>query len=290
MSHRRRDTSGNEYLKKTSLETKVQSSGMYIDGEWVHSKTGEKIDVVNPTTECVIGRVPRANREEVKEALEAANDAQPKWEDTPPIKRASFLFKIAQLIRRDKERLAEGLTREQGKPLFESRLEIEGSAENFEYYAEFARRIQGDVIPSDNAGQSIMILNLPLEVIASITHWNFPSATVARKLAPALITGNTVVTKPSSNTPLSTIEMVRLMEEAGFPKGVVNVVTGSGSEVGDELVTNKITGLVTMTGSTDAGQKIMERASGHVAKLILELGGKAPFIVWNDADLSWALR
>src|SRR6266700_3207923 len=290
MSHRRRDTSGNEYLKKQSLETKVQSSGMYIDGEWVHSKTGEKIEVVNPATERVIGRVPRANREEVKEALEAARDAQPKWEDTPPIKRASFLFKIAQLIRRDKERLAETLTAEQGKPLFESRLEIEGSAQNFEYYAEYARRIQGDVLPSDNPGQSIMILKLPLGVVASITPWNFPSATVARKLAPALITGNTVVTKPSSNTPLSTIEMVRLMEEDGFTKGVVKVVTGSGSEVGDELVTNKITGLVTMTGSTDAGRTIMEHASSHLPKLVLELGGKAPFIVWHDADLPWALK
>ncbi|TMI51709.1 aldehyde dehydrogenase family protein, partial [Candidatus Bathyarchaeota archaeon] len=173
-------------MKKSSLEPKVQSSGMYIDGEWVHSKTEEKIEVVNPATERVIGRVPRANREEVKGALEAARDAQPKWEDTPPIKRASFLFKIAQLTRRDKERLAGVLTAEQGKPLFESRLEIEGSAENFEYYAEYARRIQGDVLPSDNPRQSIMILKLPLGVVASITPWNFPSAMAARKIAPAL--------------------------------------------------------------------------------------------------------
>src|SRR5437660_11574525 len=136
----------------------------------------------------------------------------------------------------------------------------------------------------------VMILRLPIGVVASITPWNFPSATVARKLAPALITGNTVVTKPSSNTPLSTIEMVRLMEEAGFPKGVVNVVTGSGSEVGDELVTNKTTGLVTMTGSTDAGRTIMEHASNHLPKLVLELGGKAPCIVWHDADLPLALE
>src|SRR3989442_2049840 len=290
MSHRRRDTSGNEYLKKTSLETKVQSSGMYIDGEWVHSRTEEKIDVVNPTTERIIGRVPRANREEVKEALEAANDAQPKWEDTPPIKRASFLFKIAQLIRRDRERLAETLTAEQGKPLFESRLEIEGSAQNFEYYAEYARRIQGDVLPSDNAGQSIMILKLPLGVVASITPWNFPSATVPRKLAPALITGNTVVTKPSSNTPLSTVELVRLADEAGLPKGVLNMVTGSGQLVGDELVWNKITSLVTMTRSTDAGRTIMERASSHVAKILIEIRGKAPLIVSDDAELFLALR
>ena len=135
-----------------------------------------------------------------------------------------------------------------------------------------------------------MILKLPLGVVASITPWNFPSAMAARKIAPALITGNTVVTKPSSNTPLSTVELVRLADEAGLPKGVLNMVTGSGDLVGDELVSNKITSLITMTGSTEAGQRIMERASNHIAKLILELGGKAPFIVWNDADLSWALR
>lgn len=269
---------------------KIPTFGMYVNGEWTLSKTKETIDIVNPATEKIIGRVPRANKEEVKEALEAANHAQPKWEDTPPVQRAAFLFKIAQLIRRDKERLAQVLTSEQGKPLFESRLEIEGSAQNFEYYAEFARRIEGDVLPSDNPRQTIMILKLPLGVVASITPWNFPSATVARKLAPALITGNTVVTKPSSNTPLSTLEIAKLAEEARLPNGVLNVVTGSGELVGDELVTNKITALVTMTGSTEAGQKIMERASSHVAKLILELGGKAPFIVWNDADLQWALR
>src|SRR5438132_14299843 len=135
-----------------------------------------------------------------------------------------------------------------------------------------------------------MMLKLPLGVVAAITPWNFRSAMAGRKIAPALITGNTVVTKPSSNTPLSTVELVRLAEEAGLPKGVLNMVTGSGDLVGDELASNKITALITMTGSTEAGQKIMERASGHVTKLIIEMGGKAPFIVWNDADLFWALR
>src|SRR5207245_9749925 len=174
-------------------------------------------------------------------------------------------------------RLARLLIADQGKPLFEARGEIEGAASNFEYYAEFARRIEGDILPSDNPRQTVMILRLPMGVVASITPWNFPSATVARKLAPALITGNTVVPKPSSNTPLSTIEMVRLMEEAGFPKGVVKVVTGSGSEVGEELVTNKITGLVTMTGSIDAVRTSLEHGSSHVPKLVLELGGRAAF-------------
>src|SRR5438067_5801370 len=263
---------------------------MFINGDWVDSESEEKINIVNPATEKVIASVPKGSREQAKTALEAAEEAQPKWEDLAPLRRAAFLFKTAHLIRRDKERLARLLTSEQGKPLFEARGEIDGAASNFEYYAEFARRIEGDVLPSENPRQSIMILKLPIGVVASITPWNFPSATVARKLAPALITGNTVVTKPSSNTPLSTLEMVRLMEEAGFPRGVVNVVTGSGSDVGDELVTNKITGLVTMTGSTDAGRMIMEHASNHLPKLVLELGGKAPFIVWHDADIPWALK
>src|SRR2546427_2882539 len=208
---------------------------MFIDGEWVDSKKEETIDVVNPATERVIASVPKANREQAKAALQAAQDAQPKWEDLAPLQRAAFLFKTAQLIRRDKERLARLLTSEQGKPLFEARGEIDGAASNFEYYAEFARRIEGDVLPSDNPRQTVMILRLPIGVVASITPWNFPSATVASKLAPALITGNTVVTKPSSNTPLSTIEMVRLMDEAGFPKGAVNVRTRIVSGVGAGL-------------------------------------------------------
>ena len=276
--------------KTRSVRVSAKRYQMYVNGDWVDSDSELTIDIVNPATEKVIASVPKATREEAKTALEAAEHAQPKWEDLSPLQRATFLFKTAQLIRRDKERLARILTSEQGKPLFESRMEVEGASQNFEYYAEFARRIEGDILPSDNPRQSIMILKLPIGVVASITPWNFPSATVARKLAPALITGNTVVTKPSSNTPLSTIEMVRLMEEAGFPKGVVNVVTGSGAEVGEELVTNKITALITMTGSTDAGKTIMEHASNHLPKLVLELGGKAPFIVWHDADIPWALK
>ena len=275
---------------KISSQVKGHDYKMYINGEWTKSQSEESLKVINPATEEVIAEVPKATREDVKRALESAAKAQPKWEDLSPLQRGKYLQKIADLIKRDRERLARILTAEQGKPLYESRLEIDGSATNFEYYAEFARRIDGDVLPSDYPKQSIMILKLPIGVVASITPWNFPSSTVARKLAPALITGNAVVTKPSSNTPLSTIELVKLGEEAGLPKGVLNVVTGSGSEVGEELVTNRITGLITMTGSTGAGRKIMESASGHVAKVLLELGGKAPLIVWNDADMEWALK
>ena len=263
---------------------------MFIDGEWTRGTNEENIDVVSPVTEEVIATVPRGSREDAKKALDSARHAQIGWERLPPLKRASFMAKIAQLIRENRERLAEVLTSEQGKPLFESRLEVDGSAAHFDYFAEFARRIEGDLLPSDNPGQTVMILKLPIGVVAAITPWNFPSAMVARKLAPALITGNSVVVKPSSSTPLSAIEMVKLVEQAGVPKGVVNLVTGDGSEVGDELCGNKVTGLVTMTGSTEAGQKIMQRASNQLGKLILELGGKAPFIVWRDADMEWALK
>jgi acyl-CoA reductase-like NAD-dependent aldehyde dehydrogenase len=263
---------------------------MFIDGEWVPGTGEETIEVINPATEEVIATVPRGSREDAKKALDSATRAQKAWEELPPLKRATYMVKIAQLIRDKREVLAETLTSEQGKPLFESRLEVEGSAAHFEYFAEFARRIEGDVLPSDNPGQTIMILRLPIGVVAAITPWNFPSAMVARKLAPALITGNSVVVKPSSNTPLSAIEIVKIVEQAGVPRGVVNLVTGEGSEAGDELCGNRATGLVTMTGSTEAGRKIMQRASNQLGKLILELGGKAPFIVWRDADMEWALK
>jgi acyl-CoA reductase-like NAD-dependent aldehyde dehydrogenase len=268
----------------------VRSYRMYIDGAWTDSESEEKFDVINPASEEVIASVPRGTKEDVRRALDSAKRSQGKWEDLSPLQRSKYLMKIAELIREDKERLAGVLTSEQGKPLYESRSEIEGSAINFEYYAQFARRIEGDVLPSDYPRQSIMILKLPVGVVASITPWNFPSSTVARKLAPALITGNTVVTKPSSNTPLSTIELVKLAERAELPKGALNLVTGPGSEIGEELSTNNKTDMITLTGSTDSGKKIMEAAASHIARVDLELGGKAPLIVWRDADLDWALK
>jgi D-glyceraldehyde dehydrogenase (NADP+) len=277
-------------MEEAESRTELGHNKMYIGGQWVDSDSGESINVINPATTKVIATVTKGTREDAKKALEIAAHAQPDWEDLAPIKRASYLKKIAELIRRDNERLARILTSEQGKPLYESRSEVEGAAANFEYYGEFARRIEGDVLPSDFSRQSIMILKLPIGVVASITPWNFPSATVARKLAPALITGNTVVTKPSTNTPLSSVELIKLAIEAGLPKGVLNLVYGSGTDVGDELVSNSLTGLVTMTGSTQAGSKIMQSASNHIGKLLLELGGKAPLIVWNDADIEWALK
>jgi acyl-CoA reductase-like NAD-dependent aldehyde dehydrogenase len=277
-------------LEQIAREIKHEEYKMCIDGKWTESSSQGKTGVVNPATEEEIVRVPEGTREDTRRAIDAAEEAQRKWEDKSPLERSKYMHKIAELIRQDKERLAQILTAEQGKPLYESRLEIEASAVNFEYYAEFARRIEGDVLPSDYPKQTIMILKLPIGVVASITPWNFPSSTVARKIAPALIAGNAVVTKPSSNTPLSTIELAKIAEKAELPKGVLNVVTGPGSEVGDELASNNKVGLITITGSTESGRKTMEAASGHVAKVLLELGGKAPLIVWRDADLDWALK
>ena len=268
----------------------IRHERMFIDGDWVGGSGNETINVVNPVSESVIATVPKGTREDAKKALGSAQGAQPGWAELLPLQRATYMTKIAQLIRENRERMARVLTSEQGKPLFESRLEVDSSAAHFEYFAEFARRLEGDVLPSDSPEQTVMILKLPIGVVAAITPWNFPSAMVARKIAPALITGNAVVLKPSSNTPLSAVEVVKLVEQAGVPKGVVNLITGSGSDVGDELCGNKLTGLVTMTGSTDAGRKIMQRASNQLGKLILELGGKAPFIVWKDADMEWALK
>lgn len=277
-------------LEQTTSEIRHEEFKMYIDGHWTNSSSEGKMKVINPATEEEIATVPQGTREDTRRAIDSAEEAQRKWEDMSPLDRSKYLTKIADMIRSDKERLARILTAEQGKPLYESRLEIEGSATNFDYYAGYARRIEGDVLPSDYSKQTIMILKLPIGVVASITPWNFPSSTVARKLAPALITGNAVVTKPSSNTPLSTVELVKIAEKAGLPKGVLNLVTGPGSEIGDELASNSKTGLITITGSTESGKKTMEAASGHVAKVLLELGGKAPLIVWRDADLDWALK
>jgi len=268
----------------------VETKRIYINGVWGDSSSGQVASVVNPATEDVVATVPAGTVEDARAALDAAEAAFDAWSSLTPLDRAKYLFKAADEMEAVKGDLARTITLEQGKPLYEARLEVEGSIENLRYYAEFARRIQGDVLPSDFPNRSVMILRLPLGVVAAITPWNFPSAMVTRKVAPALITGNTVVVKPSSYTPLSAIKIVEAFERAKLPRGVLNLVTGSGSSVGRELTSNNKTQLVTMTGSTEVGKQIMRDASGHVARLILELGGKAPFIVWRDADIAWAVK
>jgi lactaldehyde dehydrogenase/glycolaldehyde dehydrogenase len=198
--------------------------------------------------------------------------------------------RIATLIRREGEALARTVVREQGKPITEARMEVGGAAEFFDYYAEFARRIQGEILPSDFAGEQIWIQRVPVGVIAGIIPWNYPAALVSRKVAPSMIAGDTIVLKPHEDTPLSALQMARLFAEAGVPPGVVNVITGSGEVVGQTLCSSPDVDLITMTGSVPTGKHIMKTAAEHLTAVSLELGGKAPFIVMADADLDLAVR
>ncbi len=270
---------------------KALTEQLFIGGKWVESESREFIDSVNPATEKVLGRVPRGTREDARAALEAAAGSQEAWARIPAKDRARVLQRAHDLLAAQRENLARLLTQEQGKPFDPEALgEIDGTIDHFDYFAGFGRRMEGTVVPADVPDRTVMMLRMPVGVVAAMTPWNFPAAMVARKLCPSLIAGNAVVLKPSSQTPLIAYEVVRALEKAGVPRGVVNVVTGPGREVGDELVTSPLTNLVTITGSTDSGKKVMEAASRGIKRMVLELGGKAPFIIWRDADLAQAVR
>lgn len=256
----------------------------------MESGSGEYLDVLNPATEEVVDGVPQCTREDAKRALEAADEAQKRWEGVPASERAKLAWKLADLIEKEKERLARLVTAEEGKPLKEARDDVQGAAEFCRYYASMARQVEGSVLPGEGRDRTIMILKVPVGVVVGITPWNFPAAMVARKMAPAVVAGDGIVLKPSSYTPLTAIEIVKLAERAGAPRGLVNLVTGPGSTVGEELVKNDLTQMVTMTGSVETGTRIMQAASENLTHVVLELGGKAPFIVWKDADLEWAVR
>ncbi|MEE9173370.1 MAG: aldehyde dehydrogenase family protein, partial [Thermoplasmata archaeon] len=204
--------------------------------------------------------------------------------------RAKLVLHWAELIEENLEAIAQVVTAEEGKPLKEARDDVNGAAAYARYYASLARQIEGEVLPAEFKDRTIMILRVPVGVVVGITPWNFPAAMVTRKAAPALVAGDGVVLKPSSTTPLTAIELVKLADKAGVPSGLLNLVTGPGRTVGDELVRNATTQLVTMTGSVETGQTIMEAASDNLTNVVLELGGKAPFIIWKDANLEWAVR
>ena len=263
---------------------------MLIGGEWRGAGNGQTRPVLNPATEEAFAEVPEATREDAHAALVAAKKAQPAWAALTGVERAEYLKRIAELIRQDAERLARVVVREQGKPLVEARGEIAGTAGFFDYFTSFARAPMGEIIPSDNPNEDIWIRNVPYGVVVGIIPWNYPAALFARKVAPALMAGNTIVIKPHEDTPLSSLELAKICEAAGVPPGVVNVVTGAGVEVGDALVRDKITQLVTVTGSVRAGRQILGAAAENITVVSLELGGKAPFIVMDDADLDLAVR
>lgn len=261
---------------------------MLIDGELV--SVGKWRDVESPTTGQVIARVPEAGIADAERALAAAKRAQRAWGGMAPLERAQIMKRIADLLRRDAEVLARIVVSEQGKPIAEARGEVGGAAGFFDYFAEFARRIEGQILPSDVRDEQIWIQRVPIGVVVGIIPWNYPAALVSRKVAPAMIAGDTIVLKPHELTPLSALFMAEIFIEAGVPAGVVNIVTGSGATIGETLVRSPIPDLVTMTGSVPTGKKIMAAAAEHMKPVSLELGGKAPFIVMPDADIDLAIR
>ncbi|MGS1016532.1 NAD-dependent succinate-semialdehyde dehydrogenase [Allosphingosinicella humi] len=259
-----------------------------IAGEWI---TGDAwIDVDNPATGAVIGRVPKLGREAAARAVASAEAAMVDWAARPARERAVVLRRFFELMMQHQEPLARLLTEEQGKPLAEARGEIAYAASFLEWFAEEAKRVYGDVIPSHAADKRIVVLKQPIGVVAAITPWNFPSAMITRKIAPALAAGCGVVVKPGAQTPFSALALGVLAEEAGLPKGLLNIVTGSATEIGAELTENPVVRKISFTGSTGVGAKLMAQSAPSIKKLSLELGGNAPFIVFDDADLDAAVE
>ncbi|HEY0794136.1 MAG TPA: aldehyde dehydrogenase family protein [Chthoniobacterales bacterium] len=263
---------------------------MLIGGKRTDGAASQAIEVENPATEAIIATVPGGTAEDAEKALRTAKAAQPAWAALPPIERGRLIHRLADAVVQNRDYLARVVTLEQGKPLQEAYGEIGGTENFLRYAAESARRIEGDLLPSDSPNEEVWIRRVPHGVVVALTAWNYPSALVGRKIGPALIAGNTVVVKGHECTPVSGIELVRLAHEAGFPEGVVNVVTGAGRTVGQALVENPLADLVTMTGSVRAGREIYRAGADRLAVLRLELGGKAPFIVMEDADLESAVN
>jgi len=261
-----------------------------INGEWVQADSGKTIDVINPATGLKIGTVPRSGAAETRRAIEAANEAFKTYRKTSALERSKLLRKLHDAIMDNQDSLAELLTIEQGKSLTESRGEVGSSAAYVLWFAEEARRTYGDVVPSPWADRRILVTKEPVGVIAAITPWNFPSSMLSRKLGPALAAGCTAVVKPASQTPYSGLAWGALCEEVGFPKGVVNVLTGSAGEIGDEICANPLVKKITFTGSTEVGKLLIEKSAATVKKVSMELGGNAPFLVFDDADLDRAVE
>jgi succinate-semialdehyde dehydrogenase/glutarate-semialdehyde dehydrogenase len=262
----------------------------YVDGQWVQAHSTEMINVDNPATSEVIGRVPRLGSAETRQAIEAANRAFPAWSKKTAKERAAILRRWFDLMMENQEDLARLMTLEQGKPLTESRGEVAYAAAFLEWFGEECKRVYGDTIPQHQADKRIVVIKQPIGVVACITPWNFPLAMITRKAGPAIAAGCTVVLKPASQTPFSALALAELAERAGMPKGVFNIVTGSAKEIGGELTSNPLVRKLSFTGSTEIGKILMAQCAGTVKKLSLELGGNAPFVVFDDADLDAAVE
>lgn len=262
----------------------------FIDGKWIDADDGESIPVNNPATGEILGTVPKMGAAETARAIDAANAAMPAWRAKTAKERAVILRKWYNLMLENQEDLAVLMTLEQGKPLAEARGEVLYSASFIEWFAEEGKRIYGDVIPTPNANWRIVVSKEPIGVCAAITPWNFPSAMIARKVGPALAAGCTMVCKPATATPYSAFAMADLAARAGVPAGVFSVLTGSSTAIGGEMTANPIVRKLTFTGSTEIGKLLAEQCAGTMKKLSMELGGNAPFIVFDDADLDAAVE
>jgi len=262
----------------------------YIDGQWADADGKGTINVTNPATGAVLGTIPRMGANETRRAIEAANKAWPAWKAKSAKERAVILRKWFELMIANTDDLGVLMTSEQGKPLSEAKGEVAYAAGFIEWFAEEGKRIYGDTIQSPWSDKRIVVVKEPIGVVAAITPWNFPAAMITRKAGPALAAGCTFVCKPATQTPYSALAMAELAERAGIPKGVFNVVTGSASDIGGEMTSNPIVRKVTFTGSTDIGKKLMQQSASTVKKMGLELGGNAPFIVFDDADLDAAVE
>ncbi len=262
----------------------------YLDGQWLAADDGGEIDVTNPATGLKLGTVPRMGAGETRRAIEAASRALPAWRGRTARERAVVLRRWFDLMMTHQEDLALLMTAEQGKPLAESRGEIAYAAAFIEWFAEEGKRVYGDTIPSHAADKRIVVLKEPIGVCATITPWNFPAAMITRKAGPALAAGCTMVVKPATATPFSALALAELGERAGLPPGVFSVITGTAGAIGGEMTANPIVRKLTFTGSTVVGKQLMAQCAATVKKVSLELGGNAPFIVFDDADLEAAVQ
>lgn len=261
---------------------------MFINGGWV--ETAKKIKVVNPATGVLYEELSAGTAADAQRAIDSAQQSFASWSTTTALERATILEKVAQKIIDDQERLAQVITNEMGKPLVNARYEVESSAAYFKWFAEEARRIYGEQIPSNAPNKRLLSIKQPVGVIAAITPWNFPLQMLSRKLAPALAAGCTCLVRPSNQAPVSAIELMKIFEESGLPKGVVNLVIGSAEEITDVWLDSPVVQKISFTGSTEVGVELMKKAANTVKKVSMELGGHAPFIVFEDADLDLAVE
>ena len=262
----------------------------FINGEWRDALSSDVITVTNPANGEVLGSVPKMGAEETRDAIQAAHRALPAWRQLTAKERAAILRRWFDLMMANQDDLARLMTLEQGKPLAEAKGEIGYAASFIEWFAEEGKRIYGDTIPGHQADKRLIVIKQPIGVTAAITPWNFPAAMITRKAGPALAAGCTMVLKPASQTPFSALALAELARRAGIPDGVFNVVTGSASAVGNELTGNPLVRKLSFTGSTEIGRQLMAQCAQDIKKVSLELGGNAPFIVFDDADLDKAVE